>query len=202
MRSLPLLLLLAPTAGCLHEASLDAPGIAAQTEEPVTEAASVQHIVVGYDGPGSVDGWGPTGGATAGPEEPRAAAAGRVPRDPIFFSLGAGHGALGHVDLEPCRAQGLQLGYVRLRVTFNRSGRVVRAAVESPAPPPSEALACVGRQLEAATVPLFDGGDVTLSKSFFVYPVTADADRPAAPPSPDMVRRGPAASPRTASRRN
>jgi len=91
-----------------------------------------------------------------------------VAPDPILFRLGAGYGALGHVDLAPCRDQGLPQGYLRLRVTFRASGRVVRAAVETPVAPPAEALTCIGEQLEMAMVPLFEGGDVTLSKSFFV----------------------------------
>jgi hypothetical protein len=37
-------------------------------------------------------------------------------------------------------------------------------------PPPEEALDCIGEQLELAMVPVFDGGDVTLSRSFFVNP--------------------------------
>jgi hypothetical protein len=88
--------------------------------------------------------------------------------DPIFFRLGAGYGALGRIDLSPCRDQGLEPGYLHLRVTFRASGRVVRAAVERPAPPPAEALLCIGEQLQMAMVPVFDGSDVTLSKSVFV----------------------------------
>ncbi|MDP9000695.1 MAG: hypothetical protein M3O46_11345 [Myxococcota bacterium] len=90
------------------------------------------------------------------------------PPETALFRLGAGYGALAHVDLTPCREDGLQSGYLRVRVTFRHSGRVVRAAVESAIAPPVEALNCISEQLEVAMVPLFDGGDVTLSKSFFV----------------------------------
>lgn len=90
------------------------------------------------------------------------------PPEPVLFRLGAGYGALAHVDLTPCREEGLQAGYLRMRVTFRHSGRVVRAAVESAVAPPVEALNCISEQLEVAMVPLFEGGDVTLSKSFFV----------------------------------
>ncbi|MBV9949159.1 MAG: hypothetical protein JOZ69_20085 [Myxococcales bacterium] len=86
----------------------------------------------------------------------------------MLFRLGAGYGALGRLDLSTCREQGLQPGYVHVRVTFRHSGRVVRAAVESSVAPPQGALDCIGEQLEWAMVPVFDGGDVTLSKSFFV----------------------------------
>jgi hypothetical protein len=89
-------------------------------------------------------------------------------RDPVLFRLGAGLGALGHIDLNPCRGQGLPPGYVHMHLTFRGTGRVVRAAVETPAVPPPEALACIGDQVEATMVPVFEGGDVNLSKSFFV----------------------------------
>jgi hypothetical protein len=87
----------------------------------------------------------------------------------VFFHLGAGYGALGLVDLGPCQVQGLA-GYVRVHVTFMGSGRVARAAVESRDAPSSDALSCIGQQLRFATVPVFEGGEVTLSKTFFVGP--------------------------------
>jgi hypothetical protein len=89
-------------------------------------------------------------------------------REPSLFRLGAGYGALGHVNLAPCREQGLPGGYLHLRVTFRSDGRVARASVESRLAPPPEALGCIGEQLEAALVPVFDGDDVTLARSFFV----------------------------------
>jgi hypothetical protein len=90
------------------------------------------------------------------------------PREPVLFRLGAGLGALGHIDLNPCRDQGLPSGYVHMHLTFRGTGRVVRAAVETPMAPPPEALACIGDQIQATMVPVFDGGDVNLSKSVFV----------------------------------
>ena len=87
---------------------------------------------------------------------------------PIFFSLGAGHGALGRVDLSTCRDRGLPAGYLRIRATFRPSGHVAHAAVESAAEPPQEALECVSEQLEDTSVPPFDGEDVSLSKIVFV----------------------------------
>jgi hypothetical protein len=53
-------------------------------------------------------------------------------------------------------------------VTFRTDGRVARAALQSDTLPSPEALMCVGERLETAAVPAFEGGDVTLSKSFFV----------------------------------
>lgn len=88
--------------------------------------------------------------------------------EPVLFRLGAGLGALGHIDLEPCREEGLPPGYVHMHLTFAHTGRVVKAAVETPVAPPAEALACIGEQVEATLVPGFDGGNVMLSKSFYV----------------------------------
>jgi hypothetical protein len=87
---------------------------------------------------------------------------------PRLFRLGAGLGALGHIDLNPCRDHGLTAGYVHMNLTFQASGRVVRAAVETSMAPPPEALSCIGEQVEATRVPQFEGGDVNLSRNFFV----------------------------------
>jgi hypothetical protein len=62
----------------------------------------------------------------------------------------------------------LPVGYLHMRVTFRRNGRIAHATVETEAQPPQEALTCISEQLELAMVPAFDGSDVTLSKSFFV----------------------------------
>jgi hypothetical protein len=91
-----------------------------------------------------------------------------LPPEPVLFRLGAGLGALGHVNLDPCRFRGLPSGYLHLRVTFRHGGRVVRAAVETANEPPADALVCVSERLADAEVPGFDGGDVTLSRSFYV----------------------------------
>ncbi len=93
---------------------------------------------------------------------------GRPDRDRRFFPLGAGYGVLGRIDLSPCRDEGLQPGYWHVRVTFERSGRIVHASVQSPTAPPPDALACVSEELATPTVAPFDGDDVTLSKNFFV----------------------------------
>jgi len=90
--------------------------------------------------------------------------------EPVLFRLGAGYGALGHVDLGPCRELGMAPGYVRMRVTFRHSGAVAHATVESEAQPPPQVLTCIGERLQVAMVPRFDGDNVTLSKSLFVAP--------------------------------
>jgi hypothetical protein len=145
-------------SGCVHIADL---GPLEPEPEPAADDSPpsvVRDVAVAYDGPEEAP-------ESPGPApSPRA----RLQHEPVLFSLGAGHGALGRVDLAPCRQEGLPPGYLHLSVTFRHSGRVVRAAVASPTEPPSEALACIGEQLEIAMVPVFDGDDFTLSKSFFV----------------------------------
>jgi hypothetical protein len=130
-------------------------------EDSAPKAGEMREVLVAQDKPGEED------------SEPVASTVLALPRrdakaEPLLFHLGAGYGALGRVDLTPCREQGLAPGYLHMRVTFRNSGRVVRAAVESPVAPPDDALACIGEQLEMSMIPEFEGGDVTLSKSLFV----------------------------------
>lgn len=162
MRSTILLLvpLLLVTSGCVRETGKLAATTDRTADEPPRDPSEVREIAVAYDSPGTEASEPVASAVRASP--------GHEPPDPVLFRLGAGYGALAHVDLTPCRDEGLQPGYLHVRVTFRHSGRVVSAAVESPVAPPSEALACIGEQLELAMVPLFEGGDVTLSKSFFV----------------------------------
>ncbi|HEY3819898.1 MAG TPA: hypothetical protein VGL81_22185 [Polyangiaceae bacterium] len=109
----------------------------------------------------------------------------RVVPDPIPFRIGAGHGALGTIDLEPCRAKGLPSGYLAMRVTFHRNGRIAHAVVEGPVAPPDEALDCVAEQIQSATVPVFDGRDASLTKRFFV-----EAGDGTIEPGDTVVRKG------------
>ncbi len=168
------------SAGCLAE---EPPPLMPEADEvaPPVERGVVSSVAMGRA----------EGGASA--RAPRASDADRVRPAPVFFRLGAGYGAVGRVDLGPCRDHGLDPGYVRLRVTFGGDGEVARATVESPTPPTADALACISRQLKSASVPVFEGGDVTLSKSVFVV---TDAR------SPDVIVHGdnPPPPPATASR--
>jgi hypothetical protein len=150
--------------GCIRRDWLNEPAIDADpgaSAESPTKPVVVQSVDVAYDGPEETT---PLRAAASLP----ASNADHPRPDPVLFRLGAGHGTLAHVDLQPCRDLGLPPGYLRMRVTFHPSGHVVRAAVESEAPPTDEALACVSEQLEVAMVPAFDGEDVTLSRIFFV----------------------------------
>jgi hypothetical protein len=169
------LLLLAPLAtGCLHqgdadlEAGLYSPADDSDTQRPVRSDVAVA--------------WA---GAERASPPPAVSPRDRPPPDPVPFRIGAGHGALGSVDLAACRELGLQSGYLRMRVTFHPSGHVVHAAVESPVPPSQAALDCVAEMLEEATVPAFDGREASLSRRFFVEPGVAE---PA--PEDTIVRQG------------
>jgi hypothetical protein len=158
---LPVLALVAG-AGCLPQEALSPADYAAEAE-PVAPAANrvaVGHIDVPSDETEEVSDLHAVAVPVSRSDRPRA--------DPVFFPLGAGYGALGRVDVLPCRDRGLPAGYLRIRATFRPNGHVAHAAVESLAEPPEEALSCIGEQLEATTVPPFDGGDVTLSRIYFV----------------------------------
>jgi hypothetical protein len=157
---LPALLWLAlGSTGCVHT---DTTPVEVDSEPSVPPPPTVtRDVVIGADDTGEVP-----------PESAPAVlvwSAVKVRQaEPVLFRLGAGLGALGHIDLEPCREEGLSPGYVHMHLTFAHTGHVVKAAVETPVAPPAEALACIGEQVEATLVPGFDGGNVMLSKSFYV----------------------------------
>jgi len=152
---LPAALLGLTATGCLHEQDADVETAVYQPEpEPVVR----REVTMPWARAGEPGAAAPV---LASPRD-------RPPPDPVPFRIGAGHGALGGIDLTPCRAEGLPSGYLAMRVTFHRDGRVAHAVVEGPVPPPQEALDCVAEQIEEATVPVFDGRDASLTKRFFV----------------------------------
>jgi hypothetical protein len=172
MRAVAFCLLLPVLAtGCLHEPGEDDTGLYQPAYAPPPQPVARREFSVAWEGLG--------GDVPA--LVPASSPLTKVP-DPVPFRIGAGHGALGALDLAPCRAEGLQAGYLRMRVTFRRDGRIVHAAVESPEPPPQEALECIADQLQGAKVPAFDGRDASLSRSFFV--------EPGAEPEDTVVRSG------------
>jgi hypothetical protein len=124
---------------------------------------------------------------TLGSSERSPAAEGRGPGapkltpDPVPFAIGAGYGALSHVDLDGCRGKGLPAGYVHLNATFTPAGYVVRASVASPTAPSPSALDCIADQLRLAGVPAFDGSEARLSRTYFVEPASAPEGPPQAP---------------------
>jgi len=164
-----LTLLLFGTPACVLEPEVSVttdaePTSAAAPAGPIEEESQIE---VGYDSSER------NVGEEAAQEGPDVGGAlpvlGRRSRyEPLLFHLGAGYGTLGRIDLDECRASGLAPGRLRVQAIFHGSGHVVRAFVQSPSPPPHEALACIGERLQAALVPRFDGPEVTLSKTFFV----------------------------------
>jgi hypothetical protein len=153
--------------GCVHPESMNAIAYAA---DPAPTEAAPQVVVADVNMAGMA---GDDSSATATPRPAaalRASGADHPSPEPVLFRLGAGYGALGRIDLEPCRDYGLPSGYLRMRVTFRHTGAVAHATVESEAQPSPEVLACIGERLQGAVVPGFDGSDVTLSKSFYVAP--------------------------------
>jgi hypothetical protein len=149
------LLLLAAT-GCVHEQEVAVEG--EDYEAPRTvETADAWQITVDDEQP-----------PAPGPAPTTRTADERLLPDPVPFKIGAGYGALAHVDLAPCREHGLQPGYVHVRATFTSLGYIVRATVESAAPPPPPALDCIAGQLRQVGVPKFDAQSASLSKRYFV----------------------------------
>jgi hypothetical protein len=149
----PLLALLFGAADCVHPLGREV--VEPPAYEPATEPAETRIVEV------------PRDHSDVEASEPVTTPRGRDTTDPLFFRLGAGYGALGLIELGPCQDHGLA-GYVRVHVTFTGNGHVTRAAVESPLAPSPDALSCIGQQLSLAIVPVFEGGEVTLSKTFFV----------------------------------
>jgi hypothetical protein len=88
--------------------------------------------------------------------------------EPVFFALGAGHGALGQVDVDGCGERGIPPGYLRMRATFRPSGHISRAVVMTESPPTQEALDCIADKLRVMRVPAFDGDNISLSRTYFV----------------------------------
>jgi hypothetical protein len=161
-RAAPFLILFLLVTGCVHQAAIDFESPADRPDDAVVEPTTERAVNVSSDDGPSEE------AADVVVVPPTPAARPLIPPDPVLFRIGAGYGALGQVDFAPCREQGLDKGYLHVRVTFRHNGRVVHATVERPAPPPDEALQCIAEQLQLAMVPAFDGEDVTLSKSYFV----------------------------------
>jgi hypothetical protein len=110
----------------------------------------------------------------AGPYEyvppPAPPARERVPTDPppATFDIGAARNSLGAARVARCRAEGAPRGYGHARVTFTPGGNVSRVVVESPTGMSPDAVACIGRELGGASVPPFDGRDVTVGTGWLI----------------------------------
>jgi hypothetical protein len=175
LRSLLGALLLIAPAGCLHEPDAEIDTGLYQPVVPTTSGVERQITVAKDDAP-AIDPPRPL------PPSPRD----RPQVDRIPFRIGAGYGALSHVDLDVCRERGLPGGYVHVRATFANVGYVVRASVGSASEPPPPALDCIAETLRQVGVPEFEGDDATLSKTYWVGPLAtrtepSQAPAPAAP---------------------
>jgi hypothetical protein len=160
---LGVLLLMAPV-GCLHEPDADLDTGIYQPIVVTSSGVERQITVTTEDAPAVAP--------ALLPPSPRD----RVERDRIPFRVGAGYGALSHVDLDVCRERGLPAGYVHVRATFAHVGYVVRASVGSASEPPSPALDCVAETLRQVGVPEFEGAEATLSKTYWVGPLATRAE--------------------------
>jgi hypothetical protein len=81
------------------------------------------------------------------------------------FNSGVAAAALAAVDVKPC-AQAGHHGAGHVKVTFDSSGVVTKAEVDSPAAIPKAASTCISKAFAAARIAVFDGGAVTVGKSF------------------------------------
>src|SRR5258708_12413084 len=106
---LPLLALLFGAAACVH------PLVREVVEPPAYELAREPAETRIVEVPG--------GGSDVEASEPVAAPRRRDATDPLFFSLGAGYGALGLIELAPAQDHGLPAA-VRLPLTSQWWGRV------------------------------------------------------------------------------
>jgi hypothetical protein len=105
--------------------------------------------------------------APIGPYQPPAAAD-TAADNRTQFDLGGAYGAIAHVDLGACRAQGLAAGYGRVEVGFAGDGSTRDLHVALPAGSPDGARACVETAFRQVRVAPFDGAQVTVRRSFYV----------------------------------
>lgn len=175
-RSLLGALLLLTPVGCLHEPDADFDTGVYQPVAPTVSGVERQITVTTEEAPAAPPAARPL---PASPFD-------RPSRDRVPFRIGAGYGALAHVDLDVCRERGLPGGYVHVRATFAHVGYVVRASVGSATEPPPPALDCVAETLRQVGVPEFEGEDATLSKTYWVGPLATRTE-----PSPQPAETAP-----------
>jgi hypothetical protein len=82
------------------------------------------------------------------------------------FDAAVAHEAIAPVDVSSCEAKGAPVGYGHARVTFRPSGIVSRVAIDAPIGMSQEAVACLGDRLGRATVPNFQGGEITMGTGY------------------------------------
>ena len=82
------------------------------------------------------------------------------------FDRGAAAGALGGVSVQSCRRAGGPTGSGHVKVVFLPSGVVTSAEVDDPTFKGTPTGGCIAAKFRAARVPPFEGGNVTVGKSF------------------------------------
>jgi hypothetical protein len=87
---------------------------------------------------------------------------------PTHFDLGSAYGALGHVDLEACKTEGLAPGYGRVLLAFEPDGTPAHVAVQMPAGSAPSATRCVVEAFRGVRVAPFDGAPVNVRRQFYV----------------------------------
>jgi hypothetical protein len=119
----------------------------------------------------------PDGPRPVPPHEAASEAERRVERR-APFALAATYGALGHVDLEPCKVQGLAAGYGHVVLAFANDGTPASVGVDLPAGSAPRAHACVEEAFRAVRVAEFDGRPVKMRRAFFVVDSATTAAGP------------------------
>jgi hypothetical protein len=137
-------------------------GIASTVHNPQTEWTTTDGSPADDDDDGAAD-----VPVAVPPHEPASEADRRV-EERTPFALAAAYGALAHVELEPCRAQGLAAGYGRVALAFANDGAPAAVGVRLPAGSAPGAQACVEQAFRAVRVAAFDGAPVNVRRPFFV----------------------------------
>jgi hypothetical protein len=92
----------------------------------------------------------------------------RVEHAPARFDLSAAYGAVDHVDVDACKADGLAAGYGRVVLGFVSDGAATGVALALPAGSSPDARACVEAAFRRVRVAPFDGAAVNVRRPFFV----------------------------------
>jgi len=96
------------------------------------------------------------------------------------FDAGRAYAAIDRVDLGPCRARGLAIGYGHALMTYSPDGSVANVALELPEPSSRDATWCADQVFRTARVSPFDGQQTaTVRRGFYIAPVQAQPEQAA-----------------------
>lgn len=127
---------------------------AAHTEKPAAAAA-----------PAATDLGGAMAAAAGKKEEKPAAATGGSSAP---FDRGAASAALGGINVQGCKKADGPTGSGHVKVTFDPSGSVSSAVVDSGPFPGTPVGGCIAGKFRGAHIPAFSGGPVSVGKSFSI----------------------------------